>query len=223
MGVKKLVFSSSATLYGNPQFLPLTEEHPLSTTNPYGHTKLVVEDILRAFFASEPSWSIAILRYFNPVGAHKSGLIGEDPQGIPNNLMPFIAQVAVGRREKVSVFGDDYETVDGTGVRDYLHVVDLAIGHLKALEYLKKSECIEINLGTGQGYSVLEVIGAFKKASKKEIPYVITPRRKGDIAACYAEPSRAKELLGWSATRGLNEMCEDMWNFQVKNPKGYEK
>ncbi len=223
VGVKKLVFSSSATVYGNPQFLPLTEEHPLSTTNPYGHTKLVVEDILRAFFASEPSWSIAILRYFNPVGAHKSGLIGEDPQGIPNNLMPFIAQVAVGRREKVSVFGDDYETVDGTGVRDYLHVVDLAIGHLKALEYLKKSECIEINLGTGQGYSVLEVIGAFKKASKKEIPYVITPRRKGDIAACYAEPSRAKELLGWSATRGLNEMCEDMWNFQVKNPKGYEK
>lgn len=221
--IKKLVFSSSATVYGDPEFLPLTEEHPLRTTNPYGHTKLVIEDILRALHASDPSWSIAILRYFNPVGAHESGLIGEDPQGIPNNLMPYIAQVAVGRRECVNVFGNDYATHDGTGVRDYIHVVDLALGHLKALAILGIPQCTAINLGTGQGYSVLDVIKAFSKASHKEIPYTLAPRRAGDIASCYADPKRAKKLLGWEAKYDLAKMCESSWNFQLQNPKGYKE
>ncbi len=221
--IKKLVFSSSATVYGNPDFLPLTENHPLRTTNPYGHTKLVIEDILRALYESDNSWSIAILRYFNPVGAHESGLIGEDPQGIPNNLMPYIAQVAIGRRESVNVFGEDYDTHDGTGVRDYIHVTDLAIGHLKALNILDKPHCTAINLGTGKGYSVLDVINAFSKASGKNINYIKGPRRAGDIASCYAEPTKAKELLDWEAKYDLEKMCEDMWRFQQQNPTGYNK
>lgn len=221
--IKKLVFSSSATVYGNPEFLPLTESHPLRTTNPYGHTKLVIEDILRALYESDNSWSIAILRYFNPVGAHESGLIGEDPQGIPNNLMPYIAQVAIGRRESVNVFGEDYDTHDGTGVRDYIHVTDLAIGHFKALNILDKPHCTAINLGTGKGYSVLDVINAFSKASSKNINYTKGPRRAGDIASCYAEPTKAKELLDWEAKYDLEKMCEDMWRFQQQNPKGYNK
>lgn len=221
--IKKLVFSSSATVYGNPKFLPLTEEHPLSTTNPYGHTKLVIEDILRALYESDNEWSISILRYFNPVGAHESGLIGEDPQGIPNNLMPYIAQVAIGRRESVNVFGDDYDTHDGTGVRDYIHVVDLALGHLKALEILNTPKCTAINLGTGEGYSVLDVIHAFENACGKKISYSIALRRLGDIASCYAEPTKAKELLNWEAKYDLSKMCEDMWRFQQQNPKGYSK
>lgn len=219
--IKKLIFSSSATVYGDPQFLPLTEAHPLSTTNPYGHTKLVIEDILRALYVSDPTWSIVLLRYFNPVGAHKSGLIGEDPQGIPNNLMPYIAQVAIGRRASVNVFGSDYATPDGTGVRDYIHVVDLAIGHLKALNILDTPKCEAINLGTGEGYSVLDVIETFSKACGKPIPYTLAPRRAGDIASCYASPHKAKELLNWEATYTLVEMCEDMWRFQLQNPKGY--
>ena len=223
MGIKKLIFSSSATVYGDPEFLPLTEEHSLRTTNPYGHTKLVVEDILRALHTSDTSWSIAILRYFNPVGAHESGLIGEDPQGIPNNLMPYIAQVAVGRRESVNVFGNDYDTPDGTGVRDYIHVVDLALGHLQALDILDTPQCTAINLGTGKGYSVLDVIHAFEKASGKKVPYTIAPRRAGDIAACYAESSKAKSLLGWRAKYDLAKMCESSWNFQLQNPKGYNE
>jgi len=221
MNVKKLVFSSSATVYGDPEFLPLSEEHPLRTTNPYGHTKLVIEDMLRALHASDSSWSIAMLRYFNPVGAHESGLIGEDPQGVPNNLMPYIAQVAVGRRESVNVFGHDYATHDGTGVRDYIHVVDLALGHLKALEILANPQCTAINLGTGQGYSVLDVIHAFENICGQKIHYTIVPRRAGDIAKCYAKPQKAKELLGWEAKYDLVKMCHDMWNFQVNNPKGY--
>lgn len=221
--IKKLVFSSSATVYGNPDFLPLTENHPLRTTNPYGHTKLVIEDILRALYESDNSWSMAILRYFNPVGAHESGLIGEDPQGIPNNLMPYIAQVAIGRRESVNVFGEDYDTHDGTGVRDYIHVTDLAIGHLKALNILDKPHCTAINLGTGKGYSVLDVINAFSKASGKNINYTKGPRRAGDIASCYAEPTKAKELLDWEAKFDLEKMCEDMWKFQQQNPNGYNK
>ena len=221
--IKKLVFSSSATVYGNPDFLPLTENHPLRTTNPYGHTKLVIEDILRALYESDNSWSIAILRYFNPVGAHESGLIGEDPQGIPNNLMPYIAQVAIGRRESVNVFGEDYDTHDGTGVRDYIHVTDLAIGHLKALNILDKPHCTAINLGTGKGYSVLDVINAFSKASGKNINYIKGPRRAGDIASCYAEPTKAKDLLDWEAKFDLEKMCEDMWKFQQQNPTGYNK
>ena len=221
--IKKLVFSSSATVYGNPDFLPLTENHPLRTTNPYGHTKLVIEDILRALYESDNSWSIAILRYFNPVGAHESGLIGEDPQGIPNNLMPYIAQVAIGRRESVNVFGEDYDTHDGTGVRDYIHVTDLAIGHLKALNILDKPHCTAINLGTGKGYSVLDVINAFSKASGKNINYTKGARRAGDIASCYAEPTKAKELLDWEAKFDLDKMCEDMWRFQQQNPKGYNR
>ena len=223
MDIKKLIFSSSATVYGDPEFLPLTEEHSLSTTNPYGHTKLVVEDILCALHTSDTSWSIAILRYFNPVGAHESGLIGEDPQGIPNNLMPYIAQVAVGRRESVNVFGNDYDTPDGTGVRDYIHVVDLALGHLQALDILDTPQCTAINLGTGKGYSVLDMIHAFEKASGKKVPYTIAPRRAGDIAACYAESSKAKSLLGWRAKYDLAKMCESSWNFQLQNPKGYNE
>ena len=220
--IKKLVFSSSATVYGDPEFLPFTEKHPLRTTNPYGQTKLVVEEMLRNLYASDSTWQIMILRYFNPVGAHESGLIGEDPQGIPNNLMPYIAQVAVGRQEKVSVFGDDYPTHDGTGVRDYIHVVDLALGHVKAHQTLNKPQCTAINLGAGKGYSVLDVIHAFSKACGRDVPYMIMPRRAGDIAEFYSDPTLAKEILGWEAKRNLDAMCTDMWNFQIKNPKGYE-
>jgi len=223
MNVKKLIFSSSATVYGNPEFLPFTEAHPLRTTNPYGQTKLVIEEMLRNLHVSDPTWSIAILRYFNPVGAHESGLIGENPQGIPNNLMPYIAQVAIGRRRCVNVFGNDYPTKDGTGVRDYLHVVDLASGHLKALELLDRPQCSAVNLGTGKGYSVLDVIHAFSKVCGREIPYTILPRRAGDIAEFYSDPSFAKELLGWEAKYDLDKMCEDIWRFQCQNPKGYEE
>lgn len=220
--IKTIVFSSSATVYGDPQYLPLNEIHPLSTTNPYGQTKLIIEEILRDLFKSDPSWQIMILRYFNPVGAHESGLIGEDPQGIPNNLMPFVAQVAIGRRESLNIFGGDYTTHDGTGVRDYIHVVDLAQGHLKALQALTSAQCTAINLGTGIGYSVLDVVNAFAKASGQKIPYTIAPRREGDIAACYADPSNAKNILTWSAQRDLDKMCRDAWNFQSNNPQGYQ-
>lgn len=225
-GVKTLVFSSSATVYGDPQRLPLTEDHPLSTTNPYGQTKLTVEHILRDLQRSDTSWRIGILRYFNPVGAHMSGLIGEDPQGTPNNLMPFVAQVAIGRRPHLNVFGNDYHTKDGTGVRDYIHVVDLAIGHLKALEALERAthrtECLTVNLGTGTGYSVLEIVRAFEQASGKPVAYRIAPRRPGDVAACYADPSQAATLLGWQAKRNLAEMCADTWKWQGLNPHGYK-
>lgn len=220
--VKTLVFSSSATVYGDPQRLPLTEDHPLSTTNPYGQTKLVIEEMLRDLYRSDPTWRIGILRYFNPVGAHASGLIGEDPQGIPNNLLPFVAQVAVGRREFLNVWGDDYDTPDGTGVRDYIHVVDLALGHLKSLERLEKhAECTAINLGTGVGYSVLDMVRAFEQASGKSVPYQVAPRREGDIAACYANPAHAQSLLDWQAKRDLPTMCADSWRWQSANPNGY--
>lgn len=221
-GVKKLVFSSSATVYGDPDKLPITEDQPLSATNPYGRTKLVIEDMLRDLYNSDSSWAIAILRYFNPVGAHESGLIGEDPKGIPNNLMPIIAQVATGRREKLNIWGNDYPTPDGTGVRDYIHVNDLAAGHLKALKKLDKPKCFAVNLGTGQGYSVLDVIKAFEHVSNREIKYEIAPRRPGDVAECYADPGFAKKFLGWSAEKNLREMCQDMWNWQSKNPNGYK-
>ena len=222
VGVKAFLFSSSATVYGDPQRLPLTEDHPLSATNPYGRTKLVIEDMLRDFARSAPDWRIGILRYFNPVGAHESGTIGEDPQGIPNNLMPFIAQVAVGRREKLNVWGNDYPTPDGTGVRDYIHVVDLAIGHVRALERLEQQAgCFAVNLGTGQGYSVLDMVKAFERASGRPVPYTLAPRRAGDVAACYADPHLARELLGWTAERGLDAMCVDAWRWQQQNPKGY--
>ena len=217
-----LVFSSSATVYGNPQQLPLTEDHPLSATNPYGQTKLVIEDMLRALHQSDPSWRITILRYFNPVGAHHSGLIGEDPQGTPNNLLPYVAQVAVGRREFLNVWGNDYPTPDGTGVRDYIHVVDLAQGHLKALERLERhAECSAVNLGTGTGYSVLDMVWAFEKASGKSVPFKIAERRAGDVASCYADPGQALVLLGWRAERSLDKMCEDAWRWQNMNPNGY--
>ncbi|HEX9155853.1 MAG TPA: UDP-glucose 4-epimerase GalE [Nitrospira sp.] len=225
-GVRKLVFSSSATVYGDPQRLPLTEEHPLSATNPYGRTKLVVEEMLRDLHGSDVSWRICILRYFNPVGAHASGLIGEDPQGVPNNLLPFVGQVAVGRRERLNVWGNDYPTQDGTGVRDYIHVVDLALGHLKALEALdrleRQADCLTANLGTGSGHSVLEIVRAFEKASGKSVPYSFAPRRQGDVASCYADPNRAFILLGWRAERGLSEMCADAWRWQSRNPNGYQ-
>ncbi|MCX9156905.1 UDP-glucose 4-epimerase GalE [Niveibacterium sp. 24ML] len=221
-GVKSLVFSSSATVYGDPQRLPLTEDHPLSATNPYGRTKLVIEEMLRDLERSDPSWRIATLRYFNPVGAHASGLIGEDPQGIPNNLMPFVAQVAIGRREFLNVWGQDYPTPDGTGVRDYIHVVDLALGHLCALERLRRQEgCFAVNLGTGVGYSVLDMVAAFERGSGRPVPYRIAPRRAGDIAACYADPAMAAELLGWRAGRDLDAMCADTWRWQQQNPNGY--
>ena len=220
--VKTLVFSSSATVYGDPQQLPLTEQHPLSATNPYGQSKLVIENMLRDLYRSDPSWRLSILRYFNPVGAHDSGLIGEDPRGTPNNLLPFVAQVAVGRREFLNVWGKDYATPDGTGVRDYIHVVDLALGHLKALERLQQhKECLAINLGTGVGYSVLDMVHAFEQASGKPIPYRIGPRRAGDIASCYADPSLALAMLGWRAERGLQDMCADAWHWQNSNPNGY--
>jgi UDP-glucose 4-epimerase len=224
-GVKQLVFSSSATVYGDPQRLPLTEDHPLSATNPYGQTKLTVEQMLRDLQRSDTSWRIGILRYFNPVGAHASGLIGEDPQGTPNNLMPFVAQVAVGLRPHLNVFGDDYTTPDGTGVRDYIHVVDLAKGHLKALDALGRSthqaECLTVNLGTGTGYSVLEMVRAFEQASGKRVTYKVAPRRPGDVAACYADPSKATALLGWRTERSLADMCADTWRWQNLNSHGY--
>ncbi len=221
-GVRALVFSSSATVYGEPQRLPLREDHPLSATNPYGATKLVVEDMLRDLHASDPTWRIAILRYFNPVGAHASGLIGEDPQGVPNNLLPFVAQVAVGRHAQVNVWGNDYPTPDGTGVRDYIHVVDLALGHVKALERLQRhAECRAINLGTGTGYSVLDMLRAFEQASGRPVPYRIAARRAGDVAACWADPALARELLGWRAERDVQAMCQDAWRWQSRNPDGY--
>ena len=222
--VKKLVFSSSATVYGNPKTVPIQEDFPLSCTNPYGRTKLMIEEILRDLSISDPEWDIALLRYFNPVGAHKSGEIGEDPKGIPNNLMPYISQVAIGKLECLSVFGDDYETPDGTGVRDYIHVLDLANGHLKALEKLQSSPgVVTYNLGTGHGYSVLDMVHAFEKAIGKPLPYKICERRPGDIAACYADPTKAECELGFKATHSLEEMCQDTWNWQQKNPNGYQK
>ena len=213
--VKTLVFSSSATVYGDPHSVPIREDFPLSATNPYGRSKLMLEEILRDLSRSDESWKIALLRYFNPVGAHESGIIGEDPNGIPNNLMPYITQVAVGKLPQLSVFGDDYPTPDGTGVRDYIHVVDLARGHLAALEALSgTSGVMAVNLGTGQGYSVLDVVRAFEKASDRPVPYRIVPRRPGDVAQCYADPTLAKERLGWQAQRGLDEMCRDSWRWQ---------
>ncbi|MBT2658784.1 UDP-glucose 4-epimerase GalE [Bacillus sp. ISL-18] len=222
-GVKNLVFSSSATVYGMPERVPISEDFPLSATNPYGRTKLMIEEILRDLYVSDQEWSIALLRYFNPIGAHESGRIGEDPNGIPNNLMPFITQVAVGKLTQLQVFGNDYPTVDGTGVRDYIHVVDLAIGHLKALEKILPAKGVEAyNLGTGTGYSVLEIVAAFEKAADVTIPYKIVERRPGDVAVCYADASKAKNKLGWTASKGIAEMCEDSWRWQKNNPNGYE-
>jgi UDP-glucose 4-epimerase len=222
-GVKNLVFSSSATVYGDPFKTPVVEDFPLSATNPYGRSKLIIEEILQDLWRSDQSWNIAILRYFNPVGAHFSGRIGEDPNGIPNNLVPYIAQVAAGRLRELQVYGNDYPTPDGTGVRDYIHVVDLALGHLKALEKLLTNPGVVIyNLGTGKGYSVLEVVAAFARAASKEIPYRTVDRRPGDIATCYADPSKAGKELGWSAKRGIEEMCADSWRWQYNNPNGYE-
>lgn len=221
-GVKNLVFSSSATVYGMPERVPISEDFPLGATNPYGRTKLMIEEILRDLYVSDDDWSIALLRYFNPIGAHESGRIGEDPNGIPNNLMPFITQVAVGKLKELRVFGNDYPTVDGSGVRDYIHVVDLAHGHLKALEKVMSSNGVEAyNLGTGTGYSVLEIVAAFEKASGVNIPYQIVERRPGDVAVCYADPTKAKEALGWEATRGIEDMCRDSWRWQKNNPDGY--
>ncbi|SHL73790.1 UDP-glucose 4-epimerase [Anaerocolumna jejuensis DSM 15929] len=221
-GVKNIVFSSSATVYGKPETVPIKEDFPLSATNPYGKTKLMLEDILRDLYQADSSWNVILLRYFNPIGAHKSGTIGEDPQGIPNNLIPYITQTAVGKLETVGVFGNDYDTPDGSGVRDYIHVVDLAEGHVKAVEKLAGQPGIRTyNLGTGIGYSVFDMIKAFSQVCGKEIPYVIKPRRPGDIAVCYADASLAKEELDWSAKRGLDEMCEDAWRWQENNPMGY--
>ncbi len=221
-GVKTLVFSSSATVYGNPHTVPIREEFPLSATNPYGQTKLMGEQILRDLERADPHWRIGYLRYFNPVGAHESGLIGEDPGGVPNNLMPYVAQVAAGRRERLMVFGGDYPTPDGTGVRDYIHVCDLADGHLAALRYLnERGEGMTVNLGTGRGYSVLEVVEAYRRASGKSIPYEIVARRPGDIASCYADPALAQRLLGWQARHDLDRMCADSWRWQSMNPLGF--
>ena len=220
--VKNLVFSSSATVYGEPEKVPINENFPLSATNPYGRSKLMIEEILRDLYAAEPSWNIAILRYFNPVGAHSSGRIGEDPNGVPNNLMPFISRVAVGRLSELPVFGNDYPTQDGTGIRDYIHVMDLANGHLKALEKLSSNPgTVTYNLGTGRGYSVLEVVSSFEQTSEKKIPYKIMGRRPGDAAICYADPSKAERELNWSAKMDLNEMCADVWRWQSNNPNGY--
>ncbi len=221
-GVRNLVFSSSATVYGDPQKVPIREDFPLGPTNPYGRTKLVIEEFLKDLQQAEPEWNIARLRYFNPVGAHPSGRIGEDPHGIPNNLLPYITQVAVGRLSELAVFGNDYPTPDGTGVRDYIHVVDLALGHLKALEKLRDNPgIVTYNRGTGRGYSVLEMIAAFEKSSGRRIPYRIVGRRPGDIATCYADPGRARRELGWQAQRGLAEMTADAWRWQRQNPHGY--
>ena len=222
-GVKRLVFSSSATVYGDPHAVPISEGFPLQATNPYGRSKLMIEEILRDLVAADAEWRVALLRYFNPVGAHASGLIGEDPNGIPNNLMPFIAQVAVGKRPELSVFGSDYPTPDGTGVRDYIHVVDLALGHLAALAALNaKAGVLTVNLGTGRGYSVLEMIAAFEKASGRLVPFHIVDRRPGDVAACYADPANALECLNWRAERGVDAMCSDTWKWQSMNPGGYD-
>lgn len=221
-GVKDFVFSSSCTVYGDPDEVPLLETSKLAAVNPYGRTKLFAENILRDIQIAEPSFNIALLRYFNPVGAHKSGRIGEDPNGIPNNLMPYITQVAIGKRERLSVFGGDYATPDGTGIRDYIHVVDLALGHLKALEKLKENPgLVTYNLGTGTGYSVLEVVKAFEKASGKEVPYEIVDRRQGDAAAAFADVSKAKNEMGWEAQNGLDDMCVDSWRWQSQNPNGF--
>lgn len=223
-GVKDIVFSSSATVYGNPAFVPITEECPKGEiTNPYGQTKAMLEQILADLHTADSQWNVILLRYFNPIGAHVSGTIGEDPKGIPNNLVPYIAQVAVGKLDCLGVFGDDYNTHDGTGVRDYIHVVDLAKGHVKAIHKLKDKEGVSIyNLGTGNGYSVLDVVHAFEKASGKEIKYEIKPRRPGDIASCYADPKKAEKELGWKAEYDINRMCEDSWRWQSANPDGYE-
>lgn len=222
-GVKNIVFSSSATVYGDPAFVPITEACPKGIiTNPYGQTKSMLEQILTDIHVADNDWNVILLRYFNPIGAHKSGLIGEDPKGIPNNLVPYIAQVAVGKLECLGVFGDDYDTPDGTGVRDYIHVVDLAIGHVKAIEKLEDKEGVSVyNLGTGKGYSVLDVVKAYEEASGKKINYEIKPRRPGDIAQCYADPSKAAKELGWKAQYGIKEMCADSWKWQSMNPDGY--
>ena len=221
--VKNIIFSSSATVYGDPAFVPITEECPKGKiTNPYGQTKGMLEQILTDLHVADPEWNVVLLRYFNPIGAHKSGLIGEDPKGIPNNLMPYITQVAIGKRPQLQVYGDDYDTPDGTGVRDYIHVVDLALGHVKAVEKCAKKNGVDIyNLGTGVGYSVLDVVHAFEKASGEKIPYQVTDRRPGDIATCYSDPSKAAKELGWKAERGIEEMCEDSWRWQKQNPNGY--
>ncbi len=220
---KRLVFSSSATVYGEPASLPIREDFPLSAANPYGASKLMVENILRDLCDGDCGWVICVLRYFNPIGAHESGLIGEDPNGIPNNLMPIISEVAVGRREKLCVFGNDYNTPDGTGIRDYIHVVDLAKGHLSALKRLEGSPgLVVVNLGTGRGYSVLQMIKAFEKASGRIVAYEVVARRPGDVAQCYADPSYAKEELGWQAEFGVDKMCDDSWRWQIRNPKGYK-
>lgn len=225
-GVHKLVFSSSATVYGTPEYLPYDEKHPTSAMNPYGRTKLMVEEILTDLANADKQWGIAVLRYFNPIGAHPSGLIGEDPADIPNNLLPYIAQVAVGRRDKLQIFGGDYETPDGTGVRDYIHVADLARGHVKALEKLQKgssSGVLTLNLGTGKGYSVLDVVHAFEKACGHAIPYTIAERRPGDLPSYYAEPQHAMQTLGWQAEHTLDSMCADTWRWQSQNPNGYRQ
>ncbi|HIP61818.1 MAG TPA: UDP-glucose 4-epimerase GalE [Sulfurovum sp.] len=220
---KSLVFSSSATVYGDPHTTPIKESFPLSATNPYGRSKLMIEEILRDLYISDNEWKIVLLRYFNPIGAHFSGSIGEDPNGIPNNLMPYIAQTAVGKLSCLGVFGDDYDTHDGTGVRDYIHVMDLADGHLKAIERINSfTKVMTVNLGTGKGYSVLDMLKAFERASGREVPYCIAPRRTGDIAKCYADPSYAKDILGWQAQKGIDEMCEDSWRWQFNNPDGYK-
>ncbi len=221
--VKKMVFSSSATVYGDPHKVPITEDFPLSATNPYGRSKLFIEEILRDLHVSDNSWDIILLRYFNPVGAHSSGKIGEDPNDIPNNLVPYISQVAIGKLEILSVFGNDYPTHDGTGVRDYIHVVDLAIGHVRAIDKIESKTGIRVyNLGTGTGYSVLEMVEAFKKASGRDVPYRIVERRPGDIAECFADPALAKDELNWTALKGIDEMCTDTWRWQSQNPDGYE-
>lgn len=221
-GVKNLVFSSSATVYGTPKQVPISETFPLSATNPYGRTKLMIEEILRDLYISDPEWSIALLRYFNPIGAHSSGAIGEDPNGIPNNLMPYITQVAIGKLDELQVFGNDYNTVDGTGVRDYIHVVDLAKGHLAAIKKIMGINGVEAyNLGTGKGYSVLEMVSAFEKISGNKISYKIVDRRPGDVAICFADVTKANKELGWRAEKGIEEMCQDSWRWQEKNPYGY--
>lgn len=223
-GVKRIVFSSSATVYGIPERVPISEDFPLSATNPYGRTKLMIEEILRDVYISDNEWSIILLRYFNPIGAHHSGRIGEDPNGIPNNLVPYISQVALGKLKELSIFGNDYPTVDGTGVRDYIHVVDLALGHLRAVDRVTLTTGVEIfNLGTGTGYSVLDIVNAFEKASGNHVNYKVIERRQGDVAICYADPSKAKKELGWEAKRGLEEMCADTWRWQINNPNGYSE
>lgn len=223
-GVKKIVFSSSATVYGMPKSVPISEDFPLSATNPYGRTKLMIEEILRDLFVSDHEWSIALLRYFNPIGAHESGRIGEDPNGIPNNLMPYVTQVAVGKRDQLRIFGNDYDTHDGTGVRDYIHVVDLAKGHLKAVEKVMKMTGVEAyNLGTGTGYSVLDVVKNFEKATEKKVPYIFVERRPGDIGKCYADPTKAKNELDWVAEKDIEDMCRDAWKWQKNNPNGYDE